>query len=62
LCDIFAKLNTLNISMQRLDKNMFDASHNIAAFNQKLSLWNEDIANVLGSSQCFSFLSNFLEK
>ena len=32
LCDIFAKLNKLNISMQGPDKNMLDVSDKIAAF------------------------------
>jgi len=40
LCDIFSELNKLNISVQRLDKNMLDASHKIATSNEKLSLWN----------------------
>jgi len=32
LCDIFANLNKLNISMQGPDKNMLDASDKIAVF------------------------------
>ena len=39
LCDIFAKLNKLNISMQGPDKSMLDISDKIAAFFKKLSLW-----------------------
>ena len=62
LCDIFAKLNKQNISMQGPDKNVLDDSDKIAAFIKKLSLWKEDIANVSGSSQYFTFLSNLLEK
>ena len=62
LCDIFAKLNKLNLSMQGADGNMLDISDKIIAFTKKLYLWKEDIANVSESSQYFSFLSNLLEK
>jgi len=56
LCDIFAQLNKLNISMQGPHKNMLDASDKIAVFVKKLSLWKEDITNVSESSQCFTFI------
>jgi len=56
LCDIFAKLNKLNISMQGPDINMLDASDEIAVFVIKLSLWEEDITNVSESSQFFTFI------
>ena len=62
LCDIFTKLNKLNISIQGPDKNMLDVSDKIAAFIKKLSLWKKDTENVSGSSQYFTFLSSFLEK
>ena len=62
LCDMFAKLNKLNLSMQGADKNIFDTCDNITAFTKKLCLWKEDISNVSGSSEYFSFLSNLLEK
>ena len=63
LCDTFGKLIKLNISMQGPDKNMlwricYDVSDKIAAFLKKLLLWEEDAANLLWSSQCFTFLSN----
>ena len=48
--------------MQGADRNMLDISDKITAFTKKLYLWKEDIANVSGSSQYFSFLSNLLEK
>ena len=38
LCNIFAKLNKLNISMQGPDKNMLDISDKIATFIKKLSV------------------------
>ena len=38
LCDIFAKLKNLNISMQGPDKNMLHVSDKIAAFIKKLFL------------------------
>ena len=53
LCDIFAKLNKLNISMQGPDKNMLDISDKISAFI-KMSLWKKDVENVSGSSQYFA--------
>jgi len=56
LCDIFATLNELNISMQGPDKNILDASDKITAFVKKLSLWKEDITNVSESSHCFTFI------
>ena len=48
--------------MQGADKNTLDISDKITAFTKKLSLWKEDDANVSGSSQYFSFLSDRLEK
>ena len=62
VCDIFDKLNKLNLSMQGADKNVLDISNKITAFTKKLSLWKEDIANVSGGSQYFPFLSNLLQK
>jgi len=53
-CDTFGKLNKL----KGPDKNILDLSDKIAAFIKKLLLWKEDIANLLRSSQCFTFLSN----
>ena len=62
LCNIFAKSNKLNLSMQGADRNMLDISDKITAFTKKLYLWKEDIANMSRSSRYFSFLSNLLEK
>ena len=68
LCDIFAKLNKLNISMQGPDKNMLDVADKIAAFTKTLSMWKKDIENVSRSSQsrsfseALTFLSSLLEK
>jgi len=56
LGDIFAKLNKLIMSTQHPDTNMLDILDNIAVFIQQLSLWKEDITNVSGSSQCFTFI------
>ena len=60
LCDIFAKLNKLNTSMQGPDKNMLDVSDKISAFI-KMSLWKKDVENVSGSSQYFTLLSSLPE-
>jgi len=56
LCEIFAKLNKIIISMQGPDKNMLDVSDKIAVFIKKLLLWKEDITSVSISSQCFTFI------
>ena len=43
--------------MQGPDKNMLDVSDEIMAFiKQAISLWKEDIADVSGSSHCFTFI------
>ena len=55
-CNICAKLNKLIISMQGPDKNMLHVSEKIAVFIKKVSLWKEDITNVSGRSQCFTFI------
>jgi len=41
VCDAFGKLNKLNISMQRPDKNMLDVSDKIAA------LWKARYDNIV---------------
>ena len=41
---------------------MLDVSDKMVVFIKKLSLQEEDDANVSGSSQCFSFLYGLLEK
>ena len=61
-CDIFAKLNKMNISMYGPNKNMLDISNKIAVFIKKLSLSKKDIENVSGSSQCFTFCPVFWKK
>ena len=45
LCDIFAEVNKLHVSMQGPYKTMLDVSNKIAAFNEKLSLWKRDITS-----------------
>jgi len=56
LCDIFVKLNKLNISMQGLVKNMLDTSDKLAVFVEKLSLWKEGVTNMSECFQCFTFI------
>jgi len=36
--------------MQGLDINLLDALETVAGFNEKLTLWKEDTANMSGSS------------
>jgi len=55
LCDTFAKLNKLNISMQGPDKNMLDASDKIVVFVKKLPLQKEDTTILSEGSQWFTF-------
>ena len=56
LCDVFSKLNKLNVSMQGPDKNVLHVSDKIEGFIKKLSLWKNVVENVFGSSQYFTFL------
>ena len=48
--------------MQGPDKNVLDISDKMEAFIKKLSLLKNDMHNVSGSSQCFTFLSSLLER
>ena len=43
LCDIFAKLNKLNLSMQGADRNMLDISDKITAFTKKSCIYGRKI-------------------
>ena len=44
-CDIFEKLNKLNVSMQGNDANILELSDKIEAFVRKISLWCFDVSN-----------------
>jgi len=43
LCDIFAKLNQLNISLQGKDTHLLQLHDKITAFKRKLQLWKTDL-------------------
>ena len=59
LCDIFEKLNKLNISMQGNDANVLELSDKIEAFLRKNSLWRVDVSNNSGHNY-FPFLNRML--
>ena len=50
LCDIFAKLNQLNISLQGKDTYLLQLHDKITAFNRKLQLWKADL--LINNEQC----------
>lgn len=59
LCDIFEKLNALNLSLQGRNMHILKLTEKISAFRKKLQLWklkiNEDDLN-----DCFPLLHQFL--
>ena len=59
LCDIFEKLNKLNVSMQGNDANVLELSDKIEAFLRKISLWRVGVSNNSGH-EYFPFLNRML--
>ena len=53
LCDIFAKSNQLNISLQGKDTHLLQLHDKITAFKRKLQLWKTDL--LINNEQCDSF-------
>ena len=53
LCDIFAKLNQLNVSIQKKDAHVLQLHDKITAFKRKLQLWKTDL--LINNEQCDSF-------
>jgi len=53
LCDIFAKLNQLNISLQGKDTHLLQLHDKITPFKRKLQLWKADL--LISNEQCDSF-------
>ena len=53
LCDIFAKLNQLNLSLQGKDTHLLQLHDKITAFKRKLQLWKSDL--LINNEQCESF-------
>ena len=53
LCDIFAKLNQLNVSLQGKDTHLLQLYDKITAFKRKLQLWKTDLLK--NNEQCDSF-------
>ena len=53
LCDIFAKLNRLNLSLQGKDTHLLQLHDKITAFKRKLQLWKSDL--LVNNKQCESF-------
>ena len=53
LCDIFAKLNQLNISLQSKHADLLQLHDKITAFKRKLVLWKTDL--LINNEECDSF-------
>jgi len=53
LCDMFAKLNQLNISLQGKDAHLLQLHEKITAFKRKPQLWKTDL--LMNNKQCDSF-------
>ena len=53
LCDIFAKLSQLNISLQGKDAHHLQLHDKITALKRKLQLWKTDL--LINNEQCDSF-------
>ena len=59
LCDIFEKLNKLNVSMQGNNANILELSDKIEAFVRKIYLWRFDVSDNSGH-EYFPFLNRML--
>ena len=53
LCNIFAKLNQLNISLQGKGTHLLPLNDKITAFKRKLVLWKTDL--LINNQECDSF-------
>lgn len=53
LCDIFAKLNQLNVSLQGKDTHLLQLYKKITAFKRKLQMWKTDLLK--NNEKCDSF-------
>ena len=59
LCDIFERLNTLNLSLQGKESNIMDFVDKLSAFQAMLDLWGKKI--YAGRMAMFSHLSSYIE-
>ena len=59
LCDIFERLNALNLSLQGKDSNIMDFIDKLSSFQAMLDLWRNKKTH--GTVTVFSHLSNFVE-
>lgn len=59
LCDIFEKLNSLNLTLQGKNMHILKSQERVAAFNKKLNLWRKKL-NEDAISDCFPTLHTFL--
>ncbi|KAI6648073.1 Zinc finger BED domain-containing protein 5-like [Oopsacas minuta] len=59
LCDIFERLNTLNLSLQGKDSNIMDFVDKLSAFQAMLDLWRNKINS--GRITMFSHLCCYVE-
>ncbi|XP_075455233.1 protein FAM200A-like [Ascaphus truei] len=59
LCDIFDKLNALNLSLQGGNMHILTLAGKISAFRKKLLMWRRNM-NEDGGKDCFPFLQQFV--
>jgi hypothetical protein len=59
LCDIFEKLNALNLSLQEGNMHILKLVEKISAFRKKLQLWRRKM-NEDGGKDCFPLLQQFV--
>jgi hypothetical protein len=60
LCDIFEKLNSLNISLQGKETHFLQLYDKIVAFIKKINLWKRKSTEENGKTTCFPLLKYFL--
>jgi hypothetical protein len=60
LCDIFEKLNSLNISLQGKETHILQLYDKIVAFIKKINLWKRKLTEENGKTTCFPLLKYFL--
>ena len=61
LCDIFEKLNRLNLSLQGKDTHLLQLHDKITTFRRKLHLWKSDLLINNEQCACFPLLKSHLK-
>lgn len=60
LCDMFERLNSLNVSLQGRESHIIQLSDKILAFKRKLLLWKNNTKS--GGFDCFPTLNKFIQE